>query len=255
RNMSTDNEKYNSDELEAPQWLNVEFFTDILDHYLKKPELKILGLKLSPASAKGDHYASVMFRAEIEYTTESKKITTIFLIIKTIPDEQGHKKEFLDNSHVFPTEISMYTEILPKFEKILREAGDETTLYVPCVYHSLKPRQVMVFEDLVAKGYAIVRNRPASKEELSSALEKLAKWHAVSHKMVKDQPELFKKLQYDVTTLPNILKEDFMTKAMSVFVEMLENVENLKPFKKYFESMEGKIINRWVDIIREYREN
>ncbi|XP_034114320.1 uncharacterized protein LOC117574557 [Drosophila albomicans] len=253
--MSTNHDNCNSDELEAPKWLDAQFFMKILNSYLKKPELKVLDLKLSPASAKGDHYASIMFRAEIVYTTQTTEKSTVNLIIKTIPEEQGHKKDLLDNSHVFPTEIAMYTEILPKFEKILREAGDKTTLYAPCVYHSLEPRQVIVFEDLVAKGYAVIRNRPATIEELKYALEKLGKWHAVSHKIIKDQPELFEKLQYDVTTLPNILKEDFMTSALSVFINMLENVQSLRPYKKYFELMEGKLVNRWVDVIREYREN
>ncbi|KAH8358897.1 hypothetical protein KR093_003193, partial [Drosophila rubida] len=255
RNMSVDNEKYNSDELVPPQWLNAQFFTEILDSYLKKQELKILQVKLAPASAKGDHYTSIMFRAEVEYTTQSNEKSTISLIVKTIPEEQGHKKALLNNSHIFPTEIAMYTEILPIFEKVLHEAGDESKLYVPCIYHSLEPRQVMVFEDLVPQGYAVVRDRPASKEELRAALEKLGKWHAVSHKILQEQPELFEKLQYDVTTLPNVLQEDFMTTALPVFINMLEKVETLRPFKKYFELMQGKIIDRWVDVIREYREN
>jgi len=137
-NMSSKNDHYNSDELEAPQWLNAHFFNDVLDGYLKEPGLKVVGVDLSPASAKGDHYASVMFRAKVEYTTTQLKGSSIIsLIIKTLPEEDGHKKEMLDTSSVFRTEIAMYTEILPKFEAILRESGDETTFCVPCVYQSL----------------------------------------------------------------------------------------------------------------------
>ncbi|KAM8704337.1 hypothetical protein ACLKA7_008876 [Drosophila subpalustris] len=246
---------YNADELEAPQWLNTQFFSEVLDGYLKEPGLKVKDFKLSPASAKGDHYASVMFRGVVEYTTEKRGNSSISLIIKTMPEQEGHKKQMLDNSHVFKTEIAMYTDILPKFEAILRDAGDETTFCVPCIYHSLEPRQVMIFEDLVTKGYAVIRNRSASTEELRSALEKLAKWHAVSHKLLTDQPELFEKLQYDITTLPNMLEQEFMTASLPNFIDMLGNVEKLKPYQKYFKSMHGKLNNRWVDIIREYREN
>jgi len=113
----------------------------------------------------------------------------------------------------------------------------------------------MIFEDLVSKGYSVIRNRSANKEELRSALEKLAKWHAVSHKLLKEQPELFEELKYDVSTLPNMLEQDYMTTALPTFIEMLGNVEHLKPYQKYFESMRGKLINRWVDIMEEYRSN
>ncbi|XP_034487518.1 uncharacterized protein LOC117791754 [Drosophila innubila] len=253
--MSSNNDSCNSDELEAPQWLSAQFFTEVLDGYLKEPGLKVHKIKLSPASAKGDHYASVMFRAAVEYTTQKIGKSTISLIIKTMPEQEGHKKQLLDNSHIFKTEIAMYTEILPKFEAILREVGDETTFCVPCIYHSLQPRQVMIFEDLVTKGYVVIRNRSASIEELKSGLEKLAKWHAVSHKLLLDQPELFEKLQYDITTLPNFLEQDFMFTSLPNFIDMLGNVESLKPYQKYFESMRGKLNNRWIDIIREFREN
>lgn len=252
--MSENKDSYNSDELEAPQWLSPSFFKEVLDGYLKEPGLKVLDLKLSPASSKGDHYASVMFRAGVDYSTPKGK-AHISLIVKTMPEQEGHKKEFLSNSHIFPTEIAMYTEILPKFEAILREAGDETTFCVPCVYHSLEPRQVMIFEDLVPKGYSVVRNRSASIEELKAALKQLAKWHAVSHKLLKEQPHLIEGLQYDLTTLPNFLEQDFIRSSLSNFIDMLGNVKELTDYRKYFEALQGKLIDRWVAVIREYREN
>ncbi|KAH8417421.1 hypothetical protein KR222_011585, partial [Zaprionus bogoriensis] len=254
RKMSDKNDSFNSDELEAPQWLNTQFFKEVLDKHLNEPEIEVLNLKLSPASSKGDHYASVMFRAGIDYATHRGK-AHISLIVKTMPEQEGHKKEFLSNSHIFPTEIAMYTKILPKFEAILRDAGDETTFCVPCIYYSLNPRQVMIFEDLVPKGYSVVRNRSANIVELKGALEKLAKWHAVSHKLLKEQPELFENLKYDLTTLPNFMEQDFMKTSLPKFIEMLGNVEGFKCYRKYFEALQGKLNDRWVSAIREYREN
>lgn len=251
--MST-NQNYNPDELEALEWLNTPFFTEVLIQYENAPDLKLNDLKLSPASAQGDHYASVMFRATVEYSTVKGNIFKS-LIVKTMSEQGGLKKRLVDDSHIFQTEIAMYTEVLPKFEAILRDAGDECTLFVPCIYHSLKPRKVIIFEDLVPQGYQVIRNRSATLDELRSALEKLAKWHAVSHKLLKEQPELFEELQYNISTLPNFLNQSFITNALPNFIYMLDESERLKKYKHYFEAMRGNLIQKWADTLGEHRKS
>ncbi|XP_064549864.1 uncharacterized protein LOC135436245 [Drosophila montana] len=251
--MST-NQNYNPDELESLEWLNPKFFTEVLIQYENAPDLKLNDLKLSPASAQGDHYASVMFRASVEYSTVKGNISKS-LIVKTMSDQGGQKKRMVNDSHIFQTEIAMYTELLPKFEGILRDAGVECKLFVPCIYHSLRPRQVLIFEDLVAQGYQVIRNRSATLDELRSALEKLAKWHAVSHKLLKEQPELFEELQYNISTLPNFLNQSFITNALPNFIYMLAELEGLKKYKHYFEAMRGNLIQQWADTLGEYRKS
>ncbi|EDW34167.1 GL21717 [Drosophila persimilis] len=59
----------------------------------------------------------------------------------------------------------MYSKVLPEFERMLRQ--------VDCIYHSLDPRQVMIFEDLM-----VVR-RWFTQEEICSACRKLAEIHAI----------------------------------------------------------------------------
>ncbi|XP_060647347.1 uncharacterized protein LOC132785319 [Drosophila nasuta] len=83
----------------------------------------------------------------------------------------------------------------------------------------------------------------------------LAKWQAVSFKLLKDQTGLLDKMQYDLTTMPNFLDEDIMTTGFPMFLEALKSVESLKKYIKYFEPIKDIVIPRWVKIIREYREN
>ncbi|XP_034116519.1 uncharacterized protein LOC117576081 [Drosophila albomicans] len=252
--MTPNINNYNTDELEAPAWLNDQFFKDVLVHHHNDPNVKVIEFNTSPATAKGDHYASVMFRTKVDYSLQNKTLSKS-LIIKTMPEIEGHKKEFLGDSHIFPTEIAMYTEILPKFEEILSEAGDKITFCARCIYHSLEPRQVMIFEDLVLQNYEVIRKRPASLDEIKTALGKLAKWQAVSFKLLKDKSGLFDKLQYDLTTLPNFLEQDILKSGFSTFLEALDSVESLKKYRKYFEPIKDVMIERWTNIIREYREN
>lgn len=247
--MSND---YNPDELEALEWLNEQYIWQILSKYENTIELKLIEFEISPASAQGDHYASVMFRIRVEYST-CKGHFTKSLILKTLP-EKGKKKSMVNESHVFETEIAMYTKVLPMFETILRDADDDTVLCIPCIYYTMEPRQVMVFEDLVPQGYTVIRDRPASMKELKSALEKLAKWHSVSHKLVETQPELFDQLRYDLSTLPNFLNQSFLTHALPNFIYMLAEVEGLQKYKKYFEPLRGNLIQKWTDLLGEYRK-
>ncbi|KAH8359986.1 hypothetical protein KR093_009929, partial [Drosophila rubida] len=242
------------DELEALEWLNTEFFTQILIEYENAPELIINNLKLSPASAQGDHFASVMFRAFVEYTT-ANGLSSKSLIVKTMPEQGGQKKAMIEDSYIFHTEIAMYTKVLPKFEEILRNVGDNTSLFAPCIYQSLEPRQVMVFDDLVPQGYQVIRDRSAKIEEIHAALEKLAKWHAVSQKLISEQPQLFDNLRYNLSTLPNFLNQSFLTNALPNFIYMLHEVESLQKYKKHFEGMRGNLIQRWADSLQEYRKN
>ncbi|XP_046804979.1 uncharacterized protein LOC124419450 [Lucilia cuprina] len=119
---------YNEDELVAPSWINQEFFATVLKKYENNEDININNLDISPASKKGDHYASIMFRCQLSYSiancSESKQRS---LVLKTLPDS-GTKADFLQQSKVFETEISMYTESLPKIEKILAECGEPTKL-------------------------------------------------------------------------------------------------------------------------------
>ena len=90
--------------------------------------LQIHSFDISPASMKGDHYASIMFRCKVNYKVDSSADDKQkSLIIKTLPDV-GAKSDLLKESKVFQTEIKMYSETLPKIEKILRNCGEPTRL-------------------------------------------------------------------------------------------------------------------------------
>lgn len=84
---------------------------------------------MSPASVKGDHYASIMFRCRVNYRfAQNASPVKRSLIIKTLPMEEGMKREMLMESKLFETEIAMYSEMLPKIEKILADCGEPTKL-------------------------------------------------------------------------------------------------------------------------------
>lgn len=99
----------------------------------------------------------------------------------------------------------------------------------------------MIFEDLFPQGYYVIQ----ICQHRRASIGKLAKWQAVSFKLLKDQPGMFDELQFDLTTIPNFLEQDFTKDALSNFINMISQEENLKEYRKYFEPMRENLLLRW----------
>ncbi|KAH8390811.1 hypothetical protein KR200_000927, partial [Drosophila serrata] len=247
-------ESFNADELNPPEWLNRHFVTEVLSGHEKAPELKITDLTFAPASPKGDHYASIMFRANVKYTTQKGEFTKS-LIIKTMPEAEGLKKDMLVDSPLFITEIGMYTRILPECERILREVNDDARLYVDCIYHSLSPKQVVIFDDLVEMGYAVVRSRFLTQEEICSAYGKLAKIQAISMKMINERPDYLKDFKNGMCDMPGIMDSPIISAGMTPFIEFLARNPELNKYQAYFEKIKLHYKDQVRETMQEYRKN
>ncbi|XP_049305750.1 uncharacterized protein LOC125776601 [Bactrocera dorsalis] len=253
--MTGNTEDFNADELQAPEWMNNDFFLKVLKNCEQKTsKIEIVNVNISPASMQGDHYASVIFRAQLEYRVNGVHKTKS-VVLKTMPESDGHKKEMLGKTDIFEKEISMYTKILPRFEKILRDVGDNTVLKVPCLYSALTPRKVIVFEDLVAAGYVVVRDRALTMNEVKAAYSTLAKWHAISYKINLEEPQYFDEFQQGIFNMPNIAQEPFMATGIVNFVDLLRKTPSLQAYLPYFEKLKPKLLESCRQSYAEYRES
>ncbi|KAH8267190.1 hypothetical protein KR026_002457 [Drosophila bipectinata] len=251
---------YNDDELVPPEWLDEGFIAKALRDHHTDPDLKVLEVIFSPATAKGDHYASIMFRAKVTYATPRGGERCTSLIIKTMPEAEGHKKEMLAGSPIFETEVGMYTKVLPELERILRQAGDHTKLFVDCVCHSMEPHQVLIFKDLVDRGYFVPRDRGVTEAEIRLAYFKLAKLHAASLKVQNEAsnktcPQLIKGFTHGLFEMPHVLQEPFLKTGMVFFVELLDKEPELNKYKPYFESIGTDFLERLIEEWKQFRNN
>ncbi|XP_037947060.1 uncharacterized protein LOC119678997 [Teleopsis dalmanni] len=251
--MST-SENFNDDELVAPEWLNNDFLQKVIENYEKTKDVEVSNFKLTPGTVKGDHYASVMFRANVDYNLKGSQKTKS-VIIKTMPEVEGQKKELLKETHVFETEIKIYTEILPKFETVLRSIGDDTKIGPNCLHYSLHPKKCIVFEDLVPLGYAVQRDRDLEMDEIKEVMRKLAVFHAISYYLNKKEPKLFDNIQHGVMNEPSIRDNSFVTDGIEIFIEILNEVPTLRIYKKYFEVLQKDIFEKCRQTFDEFREN
>ncbi|KAL5291261.1 hypothetical protein ACFFRR_010583 [Megaselia abdita] len=229
--------QYNEDELHAPEWMNKEFFEKILRETDSDDSIKVQEVQMNPGSGKGDHYASIMFRAIINYESKNSKNQEISLIVKTMPFVDGPKKEMLKGMSFFETEIQMYKEVIPQFQKILKEAGDPTVLGGKCLYAASEPQEILIFEDLTKRNYKTVTNWGGTWEVGKKAVEKLAKWHAMSFKMVNEGDDSLLKLTKNAFNDDKIKEIPMFKYGFSDFVEMLKRKPEFKKYVPKFERL------------------
>ncbi|XP_013109141.2 uncharacterized protein LOC106088264 [Stomoxys calcitrans] len=249
---------YNADELTAPSWIDGEFLQKVLGQYENKGDVEILSYDMSPASMKGDHYASIMFRCKVNYrqTNTGRRILKKSLIIKTLPVEDGHKREMLMQSKLFETEIDMYAETLPKIEKILAGCGEPTKLSAGLIYHSLDPHKIIIFEDLCELGYDTVRSRFLTENEIKAVYSKLAKLHAVSYMLGNSENHaLVTKYQEGIFSTSMPLADEMMRSGINNFIDMLSCYEEFDVYYEKIKLMKDKLSRLCKDLYRSYTLN
>lgn len=176
-----------------------------------------------------------MFRAVITYKNKSSSNLEKSLIAKTMPFVEGQKKELLGEFNIFEVETRMYKEVVPKFEEVLKNAGDLTYLGGKCVYAASKPEVIIIFEDLTKQGYKTVENWGGSWEIGKKAIEKLAKWHAVSFKMTMDGEQSLQGFFRNGFSDEKINEFPLFKYGFGDFVNMLRNDRELQEFVPKFE--------------------
>ncbi|XP_054086799.1 uncharacterized protein LOC128921894 isoform X2 [Zeugodacus cucurbitae] len=183
--------EYDRDEQVPPQWLNTGFFERVFQPKNNGEKMQIINIKVQPATKKGEHYASVMFRVKATFTfaadcAAAQRPQSKSFIVKALPELEGEKQRLLEGSKLFETEIGIYTDVLPKLVEVLRLAGERIRFGAHCLHHALTPIKVLVFEDLTEIGYEMVRGRTLTLKEIKAGYRKLAKWHAASYKLAND---------------------------------------------------------------------
>jgi hypothetical protein len=69
-----------------------------------------------------------MFRAKITYSSRTVDGLTVSYIIKTVPMEEGAKKDLLSDGAIFLREIKMYASVVVDMQRLLIQAGDNVEL-------------------------------------------------------------------------------------------------------------------------------
>lgn len=232
---------FNKDEMTAPSWMDNGFFEKVLRHSEHDQTLVVKKFRIQPGTKPGDHFASVIFRAIVSHDKSPEEVS---LIVKTLPAEDGLKKDLLNDGYVFETETLMYTVVVPAMHQLLQSVGDHTVLGARLLYHQKLPTWVMVFEDITKQGFEM-KTKQLDLEESKVVFAKLARWHAASMFLVDTLPEI-KKLTKGVYNL--FEENDTFLRMWQSNVAMLSQVvlelPGLEQYSERIRNVTEKIFKR-----------
>jgi Ecdysteroid kinase-like family len=223
-----------------PEWLNTQFFEEILSkhHNLTPADYTVKQLETKLATAKGDNYASVMYRCGLEVVLQADQtIRSFSFIVKCLPPTTGMSDEFMKAFNLFPKEVKMYQDVVPSFEKVLGEHDIKVKFGATCYKAQLgDPTDVIVMEDLAERGYKMANRRLGlDMEHTQLILRKMAQWHAASAVLYERNgpyDECFKEGVYSEKIRP--MMEGYLVEQQKVILPIVE----AWPFgKKYSEKI------------------
>ncbi|EDV93533.1 uncharacterized protein LOC6564207 [Drosophila grimshawi] len=175
---------------QAPDWLTVEFLQDVLKEHFKEESLTVSDLLVKSAQV-GDvvaGFASEMHRACFQLQRGDVK-TKFSVFVKDHP--KGQTGAIALRSKLFKREILAYREVLPRVQALLESIGDKSQIAPTCYYTTESPEPFIILEDMQLSGFEnFERGRLLNLDYVLPSVEKLAKLHACSAVIAKENPEV-----------------------------------------------------------------
>ncbi|EDS34996.1 conserved hypothetical protein [Culex quinquefasciatus] len=191
-------------------WITAELLerTLLAEEGANECRFRVVGHKVEAATKKGDNYASEMYRVIIEYEMDGKRHKCT-RIMKVIPSGDIQRK-VMEKNNIFPREIAVYRDILPRISKLLQSIADPVQISPVCTYTTDDPKTMLVFEDIKEREYQMVDRRIGlNLEQTKLVLRKLAKLHAGSAVVYQEDPEVMEPvMEGAITTNPH--RQDFL---------------------------------------------
>ncbi|XP_037921739.1 uncharacterized protein LOC119658416 [Hermetia illucens] len=214
----------------APDYLNKNFFKRSLENGFEIDEVEIADFKITLGTQPGDNYTSTIYRARIIYNHLNSKNNEISLIIKSIPIDDA--RSVIEEFGILDKEIKVYKELLPKLSKIL----GNTAVAPKCFDIFTEPHRNLVFQDMKALGYVTAdRVIGLDEQHLEVALKKVAKFHAASIQLLREDPAI--EQHYDggiftETTVSNPIFETAFSKNMKLGADILSKIPGYERFRE-----------------------
>ncbi|XP_037817359.1 uncharacterized protein LOC119607490 [Lucilia sericata] len=167
--------------MSIPEWLTKNYIEEVLKVYYKDLTLKIENFEIKPAFGKGENYGGFLTKAHVLFTlNKGKQQQENHFICKTSYEEDEFAQEKMKPYDIFNREMSIYEQVLPKLNALLKEINDKDRLF-PNVFHVDYKRQALIFEDLTVQGYVMAnRIERLDMDHIKLVLCKLSKMHATS---------------------------------------------------------------------------
>ncbi|KAJ9579019.1 hypothetical protein L9F63_024874 [Diploptera punctata] len=240
-------------EIVIPSWLNDEFLEMALRCEDVDGDLRVTSSNIVRATAPGDNYFSMIYRATVHIKTRGQSQTRS-LIIKCQPEHEL-LKEVTKKYNIFEMEAEMLKVILPAMHKLLEEANVEnfSPLSAKYIYSRFEPpSHVIVLEDLKESGFKMAERRAGlDRDHCMMVMRKIAQFHAASLVLREKNPHL---LEPFIDPCSNdLLVNDFSDFLANYTVDLCNEIDQrCEDLKKYTDKIR-KISANGVLRLREGR--
>lgn len=173
-----------------PNWLDTDFLSKHLQCHFNDRSIIIRSYQVKSATAKGENYASSIYRVTLQFIDGKAKAHDLNLIIKTaLTGELAF--DILSECDVYDKEIDFYVRIAPRIKLLLKQLN-ETDQLLPGTYGVCEQNKAILFEDLAMKGYRLLPvQRGFDMQAAKMILKKAATLHACCAILQEQQADFF----------------------------------------------------------------
>lgn len=194
-NMAIGDTSLDQSPINIPKWLDQNFLLKHLRNYYSDPKIAIQCFLIKSATAKGENYASSIYRVSVEMTDGQKTNRNLNIILKTaLPGDFAF--DTLSAYDVYDKEIDFYERIAPQIQTLLVPLNEKQQLLAES-YGVCETNKVILFEDLAIKGYCLSPTQRGF--DLPSAkiiLQKAATFHACGAVLQYKQPDFYENFKH-----------------------------------------------------------
>lgn len=122
-----------------PTWVDKFYFSDLLRKDYS--QFKIVRFNVEPLNAKGENYASLMYRVKLTFENSETGLAHRNFVVKTNLLMDGVDAKLMEAFNVFPKEIQMYNEVIPEFEALYKNIGESVQIGPKYVFSSMNLRE------------------------------------------------------------------------------------------------------------------
>ncbi|XP_012268826.2 uncharacterized protein LOC105693460 [Athalia rosae] len=173
-------------------WLNAPYLQKLLRDVEKDETVEVSEIVIKGATAKGDNYASDMFRVTVDISrirNGAKINEKESFMVKVAPVDQ--RAAVISAVGIFVTELSLIQTLLPKMNKIIGNVCPGRRLSARCLRVQFESPTHAIMEDLSTIGFRMAdRHSGLDLEHCLVAIRNLGRFHATSVALVEEEPDI-----------------------------------------------------------------
>ncbi|KAI5636511.1 ecdysteroid kinase domain-containing protein [Phthorimaea operculella] len=214
---------------------------DLMGKIADEHDFKNYELVIKPISSGGANYSSVLFLVTVK--CPGKKDVELFAKVACMSEQM---REALDGKKMYDLEVFFYTKLSKIYSSLELKANvsDEDRLVIPKFYGCKTDlyEETLILQNLTVEGFKLHdRREPVSWEYAASAIENLAKFHALSFAYEKENPEEFEEMckYLAATEYDDDAFTDMIDKQIEETLEIVKNTEYKPRVAKSLKELKG----------------